>query len=123
MQPTRVFVNNVPYNLDEAGLAKELGKHHIRVKSATIYRHQKRHRGIGCVVVHPDDYDRASMLDDQIQVHGRRIGVKPFQPKNLRGGQPQKMHDGGDAFFSVTVTLLEWHVVQLFRTLRNQGAV
>ncbi|KAJ7907255.1 hypothetical protein B0H13DRAFT_2332539 [Mycena leptocephala] len=36
MQPTRVFVNNVPYNLDEAGLAKEFGKHHIRVKSATI---------------------------------------------------------------------------------------
>ncbi|KAJ7928714.1 ankyrin repeat-containing domain protein [Mycena leptocephala] len=121
LQPTRVFVNNVPYNLDEAGLAKEFGKHHIRVKRATIYRRQKRHRGIGCVVVHPDDYGRASMLDDQIQVHGRRIGVKPFRPKNLRGGQ--KMHDGGDAFFSVTMMLLEWHVMQLFRTLRNQGAV
>ncbi|KAJ7508060.1 hypothetical protein B0H11DRAFT_1902372 [Mycena galericulata] len=128
-QPTTLFVTNVPYDLDEAGLTAEFGKHDIRVKTAKIYRAQRRHRGIGCVVVHPEDYDQAVELHKKIRIHDRCIRIEPFKPKDQRGRQPPlpllppRMHEGGEAFFSTSVTLVEWYVVQLFRTLRSQGVV
>ncbi|KAJ7708471.1 hypothetical protein B0H14DRAFT_3024345 [Mycena olivaceomarginata] len=122
--PTKVFVTNVPYDFDETGLAAEFGKHGVQVQKVTLYRAQRRHRGIGCVVVHPDDYDQALELSGKIPVRHGAIGVEPFKPKyrHCRAGGEAGLHDG-EAFFSVTVTLIEWSIVQLFRTLRNQGMV
>ncbi|KAJ7809618.1 hypothetical protein B0H14DRAFT_2865555 [Mycena olivaceomarginata] len=112
--PTKVFVTNVPYDFDETGLAAEFGKHGVQVQKVTLYH----------------DYDQALELSGKIPVRHGAIGVEPFKPKYRRGGQPPRLQAGGEAglhdgeaFFSVTVTLIEWSIVQLFRTLRNQGMV
>ncbi|KAJ7903973.1 hypothetical protein B0H13DRAFT_1881986 [Mycena leptocephala] len=124
-KPTKVFVTNVPYDIDEASLTSEFGKHGMRVTKSTLYRAQGRHRGTGCVVVHPEDYSQALELNKKIHVHNRLLGVEPFRPKERSGRPPPptRVYDGGEALISVSVTLVEWYVVQLLRTVRSQGLV
>ncbi|KAJ7508111.1 hypothetical protein B0H11DRAFT_1902420 [Mycena galericulata] len=116
---TKLFVRNLPNNLNGASLAAKFQDFGIPVTDARIYGN----RGIGFVVVKLADHDRALGLNNEIRILGRSIGIEVFNARNARENQGSQTKHEGEAFFTVNLTLIEWQGVQLFRILQSQCLV
>ncbi|KAJ6617762.1 hypothetical protein B0H10DRAFT_2189460 [Mycena sp. CBHHK59/15] len=116
----KLFVDNVPFRMNNEGLREEFVKSQVPILEALIYRDGQRSRGCGYVVV-PVAHAETLLLKGGPEVEGRKIGVHRFNPKRL-GGKQAKKHDAKEpSFFSVVLTPTEFRVVQLFRLLHGQN--
>ncbi|KAJ7892698.1 hypothetical protein B0H13DRAFT_1886584 [Mycena leptocephala] len=80
---TKLFVRNIPNNLNGAFLAAKFQDFRIPVTNARIYEN----RGVGFVVVNLADHDRALGLSNKIRILGRSIGIEVFNARNARENQ------------------------------------
>ncbi|KAJ7840779.1 hypothetical protein B0H13DRAFT_2287011 [Mycena leptocephala] len=113
---TRVFVNKLPREINNEGLASAFLKYGIAIRSASIRPAWNKPWCVADVVVDATDYVGALDINGR-NIFGTTITVEPVRAKQK---QPQNRAYGEELRVSVVVTALEWSVLQLFRTLQSQ---
>ncbi|KAJ7658088.1 hypothetical protein B0H14DRAFT_3078102 [Mycena olivaceomarginata] len=109
IRPMRLFVNNLPNNINNEALAVEFLKYDIVILSASIQPAWNK------------DYCWADLARWKWVTGcsgGRSITVKTFHSK---GKVPQSICPGQGMRFTVDLNSREWSIVQLFRILQSQG--
>jgi hypothetical protein len=113
----RLFVNNLPNNINNEALAVEFLKYDIVILSASIQPAWNKDYCWADLAVAETDYNKALEMGNRL-FWGRSITVKPFTPK---GKVPQSICPGQGMRFTVDLNSREWSVLQLFRILQSQG--
>ncbi|KAJ7865432.1 hypothetical protein B0H14DRAFT_2734191 [Mycena olivaceomarginata] len=117
IRPMRLFVNNLPNNINNEALAVEFLKYDIVILSASIQPAWNKDYCWADLAVAETDYNKALEIGNRL-FWGRSITVKPFTPK---GKVPQSICPGQGMRFTVDLNSREWSVLQLFRILQSQG--
>jgi hypothetical protein len=113
----RVFVNNLPNNLNNDGLVAEFFRHGITILATSIQPAWNKGYCWADVVVTATDYGKILRLSKKL-IFGRKIKVKPFLSKANRHQEP--LGDGKGMWFTVHLSSKEWSVLEMFRILQSR---